>query len=267
MLLDVRTVGVNDVIAAIDEAKEREPGGVLAFDGDGTLWTGDVGEDYFAALLDHGLHRAAHEELAREAAAANIDASGTASDIARRIHAAYLSGAFPEERVCEIMSWVAAGWSREQLGSFCEEVLDAVGLSDRLHAEAVRVVEHARRVGIDVFIVSASPHAVVECAARIVGIEPTNAIAVTERCDEMGVVQCFVERPIPYGDGKVTRLRARVGDERVLYAAFGDNSFDVPMLRAARLPVAIRPKPRLVARASELPNLLLLSEETADAAG
>ncbi|NVL83953.1 haloacid dehalogenase-like hydrolase, partial [Escherichia coli] len=37
-----------------------------------------------------------------------------------------------------------------------------------------------------------------------------------------------------------------------------DNAFDVPMLREARIPVAIRPKPRLVERASEIPNLLVL---------
>jgi phosphatidylglycerophosphatase C len=66
-----------------------------------------------------------------------------------------------------------------------------------------------------------------------------------------------VVRPIPYGPGKVMQLRAKLG-ARPLYAAFGDNAFDVPMLREARIPVAIRPKPRLVERASEIPNLLIL---------
>jgi phosphoserine phosphatase len=52
-------------------------------------------------------------------------------------------------------------------------------------------------------------------------------------------------------------LRAKLG-ARPLYAAFGDNAFDVPMLREARVPVAIRPKPRLVERAGEIPGLLVL---------
>jgi phosphatidylglycerophosphatase C len=64
-------------------------------------------------------------------------------------------------------------------------------------------------------------------------------------------------RPIPYGAGKVMHLRAKLG-ARPLYAAFGDNAFDVAMLREARVPVAIRPKPRLVERAGEVPALVVL---------
>jgi len=256
----VRTVSVNEVIVAIDEARRRDPGGAIAFDGDGTLWAGDVGEDFFTALLARGVHDHAHEALVAEAAAEKIDTTGTPREIAHRIHMAYLAGAFPEERVCEIMTWAAAGWTRAELDSFCEGVVGAVGLRARLHGEAIRIVEHATSVGIEVFLVSASPRAIVEQAARLVGIQLANAIAAREACDDAGIVQCAVERPIPYGDGKVTRLRGRLGRERVLYAAFGDNAFDVPMLREARLPVAIRPKARLAARAAEVPGLALLEK-------
>ena len=83
-------------------------------------------------------------------------------------------------------------------------------------------------------------------------------MAAREACDAAGIVQCAVERPIPYGSGKVTHLRERLGADRVLYAAFGDNAFDVAMLREARLPVAIRPKARLVERAAEVPALVVL---------
>ena len=69
-----------------------------------------------------------------------------------------------------------------------------------------------------------------------------------------------VERPIPYGAGKVTALRARVGDVPI-YAAFGDNLFDLSMLSSARVPVAVRPKPRLRERATDLPALVELSRE------
>lgn len=248
---------MTEVISAIDAVAALEPGGAIAFDGDGTLWAGDIGEDFFDALLDHGLHDKSHAALVREAAAEKLDTEGTAYEIAHRIHRAYLAGAFPEERVCEIMTWAAAGWSRAKLDRFCAEVIEAIGLRDRLHPEAIQVVEHARRVGIDVHLVSASPRAIVEQAARLVGIDPAMVSAARETCDEAGVVQCSVERPIPYGHGKVTRLRERVGT-RVLYAAFGDNAFDVPMLREARVPVAIRPKQRLIDRASEVRDLVVL---------
>ncbi len=258
----VRTITVEEVILAIDEARDREPGGAIAFDGDGTLWAGDIGEDFFGALLEGGVLDFARDALVREAVAENIDASGTAREIAHRIHLAYLAGTFPEERVCEIMTWAAAGRPRAALDRFCAEVIEAVGLRARLHDEAIRVVEHARRVGVEVFLVSASPRAIVQQAAKVVGIDVSNTMAVCETCDEAGIVQCAVQRPIPYGEGKATRLRERLGLERVLYAAFGDNAFDVPMLRAARVPVAIRPKARLLERAAEVPLLAVLDKES-----
>jgi phosphoserine phosphatase len=254
----VRTVSVKEVICAIDEARAREPGGAIAFDGDGTLWAGDIGEDFFEAMLARGLHETARDALVREALAENIDASGTPGDIARRIHAAYVAGTFPERRVCEIMTWVAAGLSRTELDGFCAEVIVAVGLRDRLHEEALAVLQHARRVGIDVYLVSASPRAIVERGAEVVGIDLANTMAAREACDAAGIVACAVERPIPYGPGKVEHLRERIGQNRVLYAAFGDNAFDVPMLQEARVPVAVRPKKRLVDRAGEVPSLVIL---------
>lgn len=257
----MRTVSVNEVIAAIDEASSREPGGAIAFDGDGTLWAGDVGEDFFAAVLERGVRDLARDALVREAAAEGLDTTGTPREIAHRIHEAYLAGTFPEERVCEIMTWAAAGWTRIELDRFCLELIESVGLRARLHGEAIRVAQHARRAGIEVFLVSASPRAVVEQAARLVGIDLTNTVAAREACDERGVVLTAVERPIPYADGKVKRLRERLGPDRILYAAFGDNAFDVPMLRASRLPFAVRPKARLVERAAEVPALRVLAEE------
>lgn len=256
----MRTITVEEVIRAIDDARKRDPGGAIAFDGDGTLWAGDIGEDFFGALLERGVLDFARDALVREAREENIDTSGGPREIAHRIHLAYLGGTFPEERVCEIMAWAAAGRSRSELDAFSAEVIEAVGLRRRLHHEAIHVVEHAKRVGVEVFLVSASPRAIVQQAAKIVGIDVANTMAVHEACDDAGIVQCAVQRPIPYGEGKATHLRERLGPGRVLYAAFGDNAFDVPMLRAARLPVAIRPKARLLDRAADVPSLGVLEK-------
>jgi phosphoserine phosphatase len=68
-----------------------------------------------------------------------------------------------------------------------------------------------------------------------------------------------VERPIPYGAGKMARLREAIGHDRPLYASFGDNGFDVALLAGASVPVAVRPKPRLRARAAEVPGLVELA--------
>ncbi|HEY5145331.1 MAG TPA: haloacid dehalogenase-like hydrolase, partial [Polyangiaceae bacterium] len=44
----------DDVWARIEALARKAPGGLVATDGDGTLWSGDVGEDLFHAFLDHG---------------------------------------------------------------------------------------------------------------------------------------------------------------------------------------------------------------------
>jgi phosphatidylglycerophosphatase C len=99
----------------------------------------------------------------------------------------------------------------------------------------------------------ASPRAIVQQAARRVGIDLANVASATEERDSNDVVLASVVRPIPYGPDKVMHLRAKIG-ARPLYAAFGDNAFDVSMLREARTQVAIRPKPRLVDRAAQIPG-------------
>jgi phosphoserine phosphatase len=255
----VETATVEDVIASIEAHAAREPGGALAFDGDGTLWSGDVGEDFFAALLAEGrLTRAAGDALAREAREHELDAGGGPVEIAHRIHAAYLAGAFPEERVCEIMTWACAGWTKGELDAFAARVLGTLDLDGRLHGEALRVVRWATARELPVFLVSASPRAIVEAAARAIGIELSRVASATEVVGAGGVVEPGVLRPIPYGPGKVTRLREKLGP-RALYGAFGDNAFDVALLREARVPVAIRPKQRLVDRAAEVPGLVVLT--------
>lgn len=254
----MQSAKVDEVLERIERHAEHEPGGAIAFDGDGTLWSGDIGEDFFHAFLD-GNHTGAgaHDALAEEAKAHGVDASGTPTDLARRLHAAYLAGSFPEERICEIMTWVCAGWTASELDTFASQVVTSVALANRFHEEAHRVVSWARGRGLAVYLVSASPRAVVEQAAKLVGIELARVVSATEHRDERGVVQSSVQRPIPYGPGKVTRLREKLG-ARALYAAFGDNAFDVPMLREAKVAVAIRPKARLVERAADVPGIVML---------
>jgi phosphoserine phosphatase len=256
----VRTATVAELLATLEDHVAREPGGAIALDGDGTMWSGDVGDDLFHALLDlddGAISPLAREAMAREAAAENVDTSGGGVAVARRIHAAYLAGSFPEERVCEIMTWAFAGWAEEELEAFAGKVLASAKLEARLHAEVTPVLAWARARRVAIYLVSASPRAIVEQAARVVGIERANVAAATPELDAGGRLLASVVRPIPYGPGKVMHLRAKLG-ARPLYAAFGDNIFDIPMLREARTPIAIRPKVRLVDRAAEVPELAVL---------
>ncbi|MFO0742937.1 MAG: haloacid dehalogenase-like hydrolase [Labilithrix sp.] len=256
----MQTATVDEILRDIDSASRTQGGGAIAFDGDGTLWSGDIGEDFFEAAMKHGLHPSTREPLAREAMEGGlvVTPTATAHDLAHAIHAAYLGGAFSEERICEVIAWIAGGWTHDELRAFCKETVAAIGLRDRLHGEAIRVLRHAQSVGIAAYLVSASPLGIVEAAAAVVGIPLEHVTAVRERVSADGVVECGVVRPITYGEGKVTNLRALLGEGRPLYAAFGDNAFDVPLLRSAQNPVAIRPKQRLLDRAHEVPGLRIL---------
>lgn len=256
----VPTVSIAELVAALEEhvARRGAEQCAIATDGDGTLWSGDIGEDFFEALLRDGrITERAREALAREAEAEGIDAAGTGAAVAERICAAYHAGTFPEERVCEIMTWAFAGWSRGEVDRFAARVVEAVGLRERVHGETSKMIGWARERGVMSCLVSASPRAIVHQAARVVGIELAHVTSATELCDDEGCVLPSCDRPIPYGEGKVRRLRALLGG-KTLIAAFGDNAFDVAMLNAAEVPVAIRPKARLLDRASEIPRLAVL---------
>jgi phosphoserine phosphatase len=245
----------------IEALVRSEPGGVVATDGDGTLWTGDVGEDMFHAFLDHGrVHPSAFDAIVRDARAHGVSDAGTGSDVARGIYDAYCEGRFPEERMCELMTWCFAGWTEGEVRAFARDVIDKSKLASRLHPEVMSVLERARSASIEVVLVSASPFAVVLEAGSRVGFDAERVVA-ARATYEGAVMRPDVHRPIPYGTGKVTRLRELIGSGRPLYAAFGDNAFDVALLASARVPVAVRPKVRLRERAAAVPGLVELARE------
>ena len=128
-------------------------------------------------------------------------------------------------------------------------------------ARCARVLAWAEKKGIEVFLVSASPWAIIEHAARMLGLDDAHVIAALPRF-EAGRMIADVERPIPYAAGKVANLRARLGPTRPLYAAFGDNAFDIALLSEASVPVAVRPKPRLRERAGEVKMLVEIARES-----
>jgi phosphatidylglycerophosphatase C len=259
----VQTLHHEELFRRIDEAcavaaRLGHEDGAIACDGDGTLWSGDIGEDFFEAAKDI-LLPSVHEALVEVALAEGLAArESTPRALVDEIWCAYGAGRFSEERVCEVLTWMVAGRARDELDAFATDLVERVGLRDRLQRETIAVVEHARARGIDVFLVSASPRAVVDAAARVIGLPRQNVIAVCEAVDDRGVVLTTVHRPIPYADGKVLRLREKLG-ARPLYAAFGDNAFDVALLREARIPVAVRPKDRLRERAADVPGLAVLA--------
>lgn len=251
----------DQIIERIAEAHRVHADGVVAFDGDGTLWSGDVGEDLFHALIAHRDFRpTATEAMKADAREFGLHDDGDGTHVAERLYAEYMAGRFPEERICELMTWCCAEWTRAEVDAFAERMLAGGALTPRLHREALRVLEWARTEKLDVFLVSASPRAIVEAAAKIVGIAADHIAAATPLF-EADRMLAKVHRPIPYGPGKVKALREKIGS-RALYAAFGDNAFDVALLSEAFIPVAVRPKPRLRDVAGQVKMLVEIARES-----
>jgi phosphatidylglycerophosphatase C len=226
---------------------DADPQGVaIAFDGDGTLWSGDVGEDLFrAAMRDQYLIEAACPALIAEAEryqlplGANRDANG----VARLLLAAYLAGTYPERDTCAMMAWCYAGRTLTEIADFAASVLKDADLEARLNREVGPIIDWARSQGIRLVLISASPRVVIDAAGSLWGFAPTDIAAATPALDA-GRVLPRMAAPVPYAEAKISAGRALFGSARWL-AAFGDNVFDIDMLKSAELGVAVRPKPRL----------------------
>lgn len=226
---------------------------VLAADGDGTLWTGDVGDALFEDALRRGwVGAAAHAVLVAEARAFGVPTTGDAATVARALDAAHREGRYPEDRAYAMMAWCMAGVAEADVRAAAVELLDgAFGLDQRLIPESMALLTWAASRKVPVLVVSASPRAVVEPAAERVRARIGGGVvevrSMTPKLVD-GVVQPAIEGPVVYGEGKVTALAERRGGRAVL-AALGDSPFDLPMLALARVAVAVRPKPSLRAGA------------------
>lgn len=255
--LEVVTIDERRLLTRLGALAENHENGLLAFDGDGTLWSGDVGEDVFNEAVTAGLLRKeAREALQREAAAYAIETDGDSSELAARLFAAYLAGTYPERDVCAMMTWCYAGFSREELLTLARHAFARADLADRLHRELEPVLSFAREKGLRVVVVSASPQLIVEEAVTLWGIPPSDVTASRAAFDAERIAPRLAS-PVPYAEAKPTALRA-IAPERELLASFGDNVFDIEMLKAAHLGVVVRPKPALRVRLPELTGLVVL---------
>ena len=230
----------------------------MVFDADGTLWSGDVGDDLFFHAVEHDLLRdEASRALAHLAGAHGLETRGTPSELALSMYEAQTAGRFPERALYEMMAWCFAGLRVRELTEIAHEALAERGFKGRRLAALTPVLAWARAAGVQTVMVTASPQPVAEVAGATCGFLPEQI----EGCRPLvrdDVVQPALSAPIPYGQEKARAGRRLLG-ETVCLAAFGDSAFDFDMLELARLPVAVRPKPDLLGRLSALDRALILS--------
>lgn len=254
-------VGSAGLVQRLEEARRAAPGRtLLAFDADGTLWSGDVGFDLFkAALAERALRAEARAALADEAHGAGLSVEPTddANAIALRLFAAWAAGDYDDGRAFRMMAWAFAGHDAASMTSMAERALAAAGVEARVHAPVREVIDWAHHAGVEVWIVSASPRAAVEAGGRLFAVPADRVLAVTPVRDGDHILPTL-EEPVPYDVGKPAALLAAAPDATVL-GAFGDSASDGPMMRLARIAVAVEPHARLRALGAELRHLVELA--------
>jgi phosphoserine phosphatase len=248
------------IVGRLAEERARAPLGapcLLAFDADGTLWDGDVGFDLFEALMaTRGAREDALDALEREAEEFEVHAPGDANDVATALFAAYGEHRYPEPRAFAMMAWAFAGYRQDELHEFVAQVLRRNNLEARVHAELAPILAWATAEGVETMVVSASPRAVVVAGVALLGIPPERVLAMTPAIED-GRIAPRLTGPIVYAEGKLDVLRA-ARPSAALLGAFGDTVYDGPMLRAARVPVAVHAKTSLVEVAATIPGLVAL---------
>jgi phosphatidylglycerophosphatase C len=253
-------VGSAELVQRLEEARRAANGrALLAFDADGTLWSGDVGFDLFkAALAERALRPEARDALAAEAHGAGLSAEpgDDANAIALRLFAAWAAGDYDDGRAFRMMAWAFAGHDTASMQSLSERALATAGVEARIHAPVRAVIDWAHRAEVEVWIVSASPRAVVEAGGRLLAVPADRVLAVTP-LREGDRLLASLEEPVPYDVGKPAALLAAAAGATVL-GAFGDSASDGPMMRLARIAVAVEPHPRLRALCAELSHLVEL---------
>lgn len=251
-----------EIVTRLEAELGRMPeGAILASDADGTIWDGDVGFDLFEALIAaRGVREAARDALAAEARDLGVAPDGDANAITVALYEAYKAERYPHDRAFAMMAWAFAGWPADELHAFCARVLRDGHIEARIRSELTGFFRWAGDHGVAVYVVSASPIAMIHAAAPYLGIAKDRVVAMTPAVDANGVMEPRLAGPIVYGEGKLAALdHARPDARSALLGAFGDSSYDAAMLRAARVPVAVTPAPGLVALGPTIPGLVTLA--------
>jgi HAD superfamily phosphoserine phosphatase-like hydrolase len=201
---------------------------VAAFDCDGTLWSGDAGESFFAW------------ELEEKVVADDI------ADSMRARYAEYRAGRVPEDVMCGEMVTMHRNMIEADVQRAATRFFD-LKIAEQIFPEMRSLVRQLAAQGCDVWAVSSTNEWVIRAAMRHFGIARDHVLAASVAIDHMRVTDRLLR--IPSGDGKPKAIREVVRKD--LDAAFGNSRWDADMLAIARHPFAINPNPDLEAMARE----------------
>lgn len=195
---------------------------LAVFDCDGTLWSGDAGEQFFDWELKRGV-------LPPDVAS-----------WARTRYAEYKDGKVSEDDMCGEMVTIHHGLKETDVLQLAGEFFEANFLQ-RIFPEMRQLIAQLQSSGCDVWAVSSTNEWVIREAMAHFGIAKEKILAAAVEI-ENGLVTDRLLR-VPSGIGKPKAILEVIG--RPPDAAFGNSRWDTEMLQIARYAVAVNPNPDL----------------------
>ena len=191
-------------------------------DCDGTLWSGDAGQDFFYWSIEQQL---VPDEVAARALPRYAD---------------YKAGKVDEEQMCGEMVTLYQGLSdaglRRAAETFFRERVEA-----RIFPEMRELARLLAAAGCELWAVSSTNQWVIEAGAARFGL-PAERVLAAAVAIENGLATGRLLR-VPTGEGKARVIRERIAGP--VDVVFGNSIHDAAMLNLARHAFAIHPNPDL----------------------
>jgi HAD superfamily phosphoserine phosphatase-like hydrolase len=216
----------------LDSVIALQPG-VAAFDCDGTLWSGDIGVDFFEWELTND---AVFPEPRRRILAQSM----------RERYAAYRRGEVDETTMCGEMVTMHEGISESKIMDAAIHFFDEFFIA-QIFPEMQELVRRLQQNGCEIWTVSSSSEWVIRAGMRHFGVAETRVLA-TKVEVKQGIATGRLIR-VPSGDGKREALREVVKHQ--IDATFGNSRWDTEMLAMAKHAFAVNPNSDLEALARE----------------
>jgi len=197
--------------SSVTRLLEDVSGAPVVFDADGTLWRGDVGEDF----LRFALHR-------RLFAGSYAQYEALLAESAPRAYAFAV----------EVMRGVPEAELQQHCDTFFHE-----RFRGRVFSFVRPLLAKLRENGCTVWVCSASQRWAVLPGAAHLGVAAENVIGVSCAL-EGGRLSGVVEEPVPVGPGKVTWLKRR---QVAPALGVGNGDFDLDMLAFSKRALVISP--------------------------
>jgi phosphoserine phosphatase len=197
---------------------------VAAFDCDGTLWSGDVGEGFFDWELKQG--------IVSEAIAKSV----------RARYADYKAGRVSEDDMCGEMVTMHRGMPESTLLRATTDYFEH-SFPGHIFPEMRDLVVRLQQSGCDVWAVSSSNEWLIRAGMKHFGIPDERLLAASVEIED-GIITDRIVR-LPSGPGKPRALRDAGAKD--IDAAFGNSRWDTEMLAMAKHAFAVNPNPDLEA--------------------